>query len=352
MKRAIVIAGLALLVLILVAAGFVWYSIGKPMYEPGMVRAFRNLRAPLTPPEQTGEEHFWSVEEDIRLYHFSAGEGKNVLIVHGGPGIPYLEPWPGLEPLTNRYQFHYYDQRGCGQSSRPVDKLSSSNYYQNVTKLDQILGLGAQVADIERIRRILGEDQLVIIGHSFGGFLASLYAAEFPEHVEALILIAPADLLVMPQRDGSLFEAVGRRLPGNLQEEYAAYIDDYLDFRSLFSNSEAELVATNKEFAKYYEAATENSIPEQGKTGGWMVFGMYVSMGTRHDYRDALKEVTAPVLVIHGADDLQPEEASRSYVEAFPSARFQVIPNAAHFPFYERPGEFAAVTGEFLSELR
>jgi proline iminopeptidase len=352
MKKVIIIVVLVLLMLIVVAGVFFWYTMGKPLYEPGMVRAGENLRAPLTPPKQAGDERFWNVEQDIQLYHFFEGEGRNVLIVHGGPGYPFVQPWPGLGPLTNEYQFHYYDQRGCGQSTRPIDTFSSTNYYQNMTALDQTLGIGAQVADMERIRQILGEEKLILIGHSFGGFLASLYAAEFPGRVEALILVAPADVLVMPQKDGGLFEEVRKRLPEDMQADYAAYLEEYLDFRDIFSKSEADLVALNEGFGKYYAVVFEASIPEQGRPGGWMVWAMYLSMGTRHDYRDALKDVTAPVLVIHGADDLQPEKASRAYVDAFPNARFHVIEDATHFPFYEQRQEFSAVTGEFLSELK
>ncbi len=352
MRKVIIVVVLVLLVLIAVVGVYFWYAMGKPLYEPGMVRAGDNLRAPLTPPEQSGDEHFWNVERDIQLYYFSEGEGRNVLIVHGGPGYPFAEPWPGLEPLTNEYRFLYHDQRGCGQSTRPIDTFSSTNYYQNMKALDQTLGIGAQVADIERIRQILGEEKLIIIGHSFGGFLASLYAAEFPERVEAMILVAPADVIVMPQKDGGLFEEVRKRLPEDMQEDYAAYLEDYLDFQNIFSKSEADLVALNEEFAKYYAAVAETSIPEQGKSGGWMVWAMYLSMGTRHDYRDALKDVNAPLLVVHGADDLQTEEASRIYVDAFPNARFHVIEDATHFPFHEQPEEFAAVVGEFLRGLK
>jgi hypothetical protein len=71
MKKVIVIVVLVLLVLIVVAGVFFWYSMGKPLYEPGMVRASENLRAPLTPPEQAGDEDSWNVEGDIQLYHFS-----------------------------------------------------------------------------------------------------------------------------------------------------------------------------------------------------------------------------------------------------------------------------------------
>ncbi|MFQ5614891.1 MAG: alpha/beta fold hydrolase [Anaerolineales bacterium] len=349
--KTITIAGLSLLVLVILVGVYFWYITGQPLYKPGMVRAENNLRAPLTPPEQPDEGNFWQVEEDILIYHFSAGEGRNVLIVHGGPGFPYAEPWLGLEPLTGDYQFHYYDQRGSGQSTRPIDTFSSKNYYENVTTLDETLGLGAQVADIERIRQILGEEKLIIIGHSFGGFLASLYAAEFPENVEALILVAPADVLVMPQESGGLFEAVRERLPEDMQADYAAYLEEYLDFKNIFSRSEADLITLNIGFGRYYSAVVEIPMAEQSRAGGWMVQAMYFSMGKRHDYRDAMQEVGAPVLVIHGADDLQTEAASRIYVDAFPNARIRVVENAGHFAFQEQPEAFAAIVGEFLSEL-
>jgi proline iminopeptidase len=349
----VLIVVLVLLVLVVGVGIFFWYSMRKPLYEPGMVREGKNLRAPLTPPEQSGDARFWDVEPDIKLHHFSAGEGKNVLVVHGGPGFPYSELWSGLEPLTGDYRFHYYDQRGCGQSTRPIDRFASGNFYQNVKTLDAALGIGAQVADMERIRQILGEEKLILVGHSFGGFLAALYAAEFPARVEALVLIAPADVLVMPQESGGLFEEVRVRLPENMQKDYAAYLERYLNFRGIFSKSEAELVALNQEFARYYEVVMPqiSTMLEQGEAGGWMVQAMYFSMGLRHDYGGALKDVAAPVLVLHGADDLQTEATSRVYAGAFPNARFEVVAGATHFPFYERPQTFAALVGEFLNSL-
>jgi proline iminopeptidase len=353
LTRGVIAAVLILVVLAVIGSGYVWYSMGQPLYQPGMARAGKNLRAPLTPPAQSADEQFWQVEEDIRLYHFAAGAGRNVLVIHGGPGYPYAQPWTGLESLTGDYQFHYYDQRGAGQSTRPIDTFASQNYYENLTTLDKTLGLGAQIADIERIRQILGEDKLILVGHSFGGFLASLYAAEFPEHVEALVLVAPADVLLMPAEDGGLFALVRERLPEDMRGEYDGWRKRYFDYGTIFSKSEAELVALNDEFKPfYYAAAPGHSFPEQGKTGGWVVHAIYFSMGQRHDYRAAMKNVTAPVLVLHGAGDLQSEKASRQFVEAFPNARFEVIESAAHFSFDEQPEAFGAVVGEFLDSLR
>jgi len=357
MKRIIiVIAVLTLLLLVCAAGGVFWFwnEMQKPLYEPGMVRAERNLRASLEPPAQSGDARFWQVEPDIQLHHFAQGQGRNVLIVHGGPGYPHVKPWPGLEPLAGDYRFHYYDQRGCGQSTRPIDRFSSPNYYENMTALDKTLGLGAHIADIERVRRTLrvGDDKLILVGHSWGGFLASLYAAEFPEHVEALILVAPADMLVMPHDRESLFDAVRKRLPADMLAEYDDYVKEYLGFQNLFTRSEADLVALNGRFAKYYQAAVGTPIPEGGEPGGWMVQAQYLSLGMRHDYRAALKAVKAPVLIIHAANDLQTEAASRVYVDAFPNARLQVIAGSGHFPFYEQPAAFAAVVSEFLKGLK
>lgn len=350
MRKTLVIV-LAAIVVLVVAAGLAfWYMSMQPFYTPGMVREQKNLRASLTPPTQSGDTDIWQVEPDIQLYHFSQGDGRNILVVHGGPGVPFRQPMSGLEPLESDYRFHYYDQRGCGQSTRPIDRFDSPNIYQNMTTLDQTLGLGAQIADIERIRQILGEDRLILIGHSWGGFLASLYAAEFPEHVEALVLISPATTLVLPTDGPDLFDGIRERLPADEQTEFDVFMKDYLDFNQIFKRSEADLVATSELFGEYYVAVMDTPVPQPGELGGWMVWAMYVSMGQRHDYRPALKSVTAPVLVIYGSEDLQTEAATREYADLFPNAEFVTIEDASHFAFEEQPEQFAAVVGGFLKD--
>jgi proline iminopeptidase len=264
----------------------------------------------------------------------------------------------GLKSLTSNYRFHYYDQRGCGKSSRPFDRFASSNYYENMQALDRTLGIGAQIADIERIRQLLGDDKIILVGHSFGGFLAALYAAEFPEHVKALILVAPAEMLLMPPESGGLFEQVRPLLPEDMQSDYDAYLKRYLDYSSIFTQNETELAALNAEFVRYYSVAAGRkgfAIPSDtdlSATGGWMVQAMYMSLGLQHDYRAALKSVAAPVLVIHGEKDLQPEQASRMYANLFPNATFRIIPNAGHFVFDDQPDAFAQVVGEFMNNVK
>ena len=258
MKRIILVVALVLIVLVAAGGGAFWWMMQQPLYTPGMVRSAANLRAPLAPPTQATRpesSRWWTVEADIQLHHYATGSGTNVLVVHGGPGAPFAAPIAALAPLTGRFAFHYYDQRGCGTSTRPIDRFTSTNYYENMQAADKILGLGAQIADIERARRILGDDRIILVGHSFGGFLAALYAAEFPEHVRALVLIAPAEMLVMPPASGGLFEQVRPLLPDEMKTEYDAYLKRYLDFGSIFAKSDADLVALNAQFARYYTVA-------------------------------------------------------------------------------------------------
>jgi proline iminopeptidase len=350
---------------LMLAALWLWHVMAQPLYKPGAVRQGVNLRGPLEPPSQSGKEGFWQVEKDIEIYHFSHGAGEPVLVVHGGPGYPLNASPPALDLLATDYQFHFYHQRGCGSSTRPFDRFPHSNFYANMMELERTLGIGAQVADIERIRRLLKQDKIILLGHSFGSLLAAMYAAEFPERVQAMILVAPADVLALPAEGRNLFDEIRARLPESEMAEYDAFIASYLDFGRLFENSEMELAAANRKIGEYFLRATGESDLDQSASvpmnnGGWMAQAMYLSMGKRHDYRSALSRITAPVLVVHGEDDIQSESASRAYVESLPNATMHVlragrtrgIRGAGHFVFTDQPESFAEAAGDFLKSVK
>ncbi len=333
-----------------VAGGTFYYLMQRPFYSPGGLAA---AMAGEGPPGPAPIDEPWPVASGIRLHHFAVGNGRNALVVHGGPGLPFLEPMAGLQPLADRFRFHYYDQRGCGRSTRPLDRFPKGFSYENMKMLERTLGLGAQVSDIERIRRLLGEERLLLVGHSFGGFLAALYAAEFPDRVAGLVLVAPAAVLVLPPSGDDLFATVRALLPETSRAEYDAYVRECLDFRGLFAKTEAEMAAQNGRFARFYtEAARARGFavsPEEPPgAGGFMVQAQYLSMGRRHDYRPALSAVRSPTLVMHGARDLQSEAASREYAASIPGARMAVVEGAGHMPFADEPERFAAVVAPFL----
>jgi proline iminopeptidase len=364
MRKKVTLFIVGLVVLVAISGIAVWWLMGQPLYEPGMVRSGKNLRSSLVLPKQTSEEPYWLVEGDIRLFYHTQGAGRPVLVIHGGPGFPIRRPLMALERLAGQYKFYYYDQRGCGRSTKPFDRFASRNFYANMKELERTLGIGAQVADIERIRQLLSQEKLILIGHSFGAFLASMYAAEFPEHVANLVLVAPSGVLVLPDTEGGFFQVIREHLPEEQRVDYDRFLADYLDFGQVFSKSEEELAKLNGRIGGFFLAASGERVSgdanESADNGGWMVQAMYFSMGKRHDYRAALRVVQAPVLVVHGENDLVPERVSRMYVDSFPNARLQVIKNcntraagrAGHFLFSDQPEELATVVGRFLVDSR
>ncbi|MDE0481783.1 MAG: alpha/beta hydrolase [Candidatus Poribacteria bacterium] len=358
MKRAIkfVLIGVGgIIVLVGIAAVYMFWQMGQPLYKFGSVSAAENLRGPLDPPEQT-DSSVWRVESDISLHFEVYGKGRPVIIVHGGPGIPYPNAWKGLKSLEEQYAFYYYHQRGAGNSTRPIDRFESKNYPKNMTKLEQTLGIGAQIADIERIRRILKEEKLLLIGHSFGGFIAALYAAEFPEYVEKLILVAPAGMLTPPQKGNNIFDNVRFRIPTEEQTKYDSLVKEYFNFGSIFSKSDADLVDLHTQVGRYllkgmgYDISLMDAPPTPG---GWSTFAVYFSIGRTPDYRDAVANITAPTLILHGDDDDISLNGSREYEEFIPDAKFVSIgcsdaTISGHFIFDDCPDQFGEAVREFL----
>jgi proline iminopeptidase len=361
MKRKILVAVGVLAAVVLVAGALFAVVFLGPSYEPGQVRSAESLRDPLDPPPGASDAEYWQVTPDIRLYHFARGQGDPVLVLHGGPGFPTAAAWQGLEQFEGEYRFHYYHQRGCGRSTRPIERFESDSYMANRRELIGALGLAAHIADIERIRRLLGTDRLTLIGHSFGGFIAAMYAAEFPERVRALVLVAPAPMVVFPgDDDANLFGQIRDLLPENRLADYDAFTDELFDYGALFDKDEQALSALNARIVHFYRLALKNR-PEARQSsqdgpasgglegvGGWIQPGIFMSMGLVHDYSEALASIRAPVLILHGADDLQPERVTRVYGDYFAHSEFRVIAGAGHFVCHEQPAACAEAVGQFL----
>ncbi|MEJ0083744.1 MAG: alpha/beta fold hydrolase [Puia sp.] len=109
------------------------------------------------------------------IYYRTYGKGNPLLIINGGPGLN-SEGFVGLaKALSAGNQTIIYDQRGTGKSTvSPVDSST--------------ITMQLMIEDMEVLRMHLGIGEWSILGHSFGGMLASYYASIHPEHVRLLIL--------------------------------------------------------------------------------------------------------------------------------------------------------------------
>lgn len=331
-------------------------SCGGGAYTPGNVQKSINL----IPPEQSdlaGE--YWQMDEETRLFHFTQGEsgGKQVVLIHGGPGIPFQEAWPGLEEI-NGFQFNYYHQRGCGKSTIPFQGFESKNYSANMNSLEDRLGLARHLEDIEKIRRILGEEELILIGHSFGGFLAALYTLEFPNRVEKLILVEPADMLRFPPAHGGMNQ-IQAWLNEDQNSKYEKFKKEYFNYGSLFKRTEDDLAQLNRQYGTFYKQALGNRFPgnetimddmgEAQGIGGFSTHAVYFSLGRKYDYREELGKISIPALILHGVKDLYGPEVSLEWAESLPEGVYTELKDSSHFPFLEEPEEFRKIVESFLN---
>ncbi len=363
MKKVLIITAIIILVILVGGFAFFFFFMGNngPLYHPtDLSKAIAEGEIDINPPQQNSfNNNNWKVTEDISLYHFSDGNGKPILMLHGGPGHAFDEKWKALTMINDSYKFIYYHQRGCGKSTKPIKSFDGGNYYQNMLKLSNELGFKSQLADIERIRKILGEDKLTLIGHSFGGFLATLYAIEFPQRVNCLVLVSPADVVrITDDEGGSLFEKVEANLQATRKEDFRKFMNEkyFGVYKDLFSKTEQELIDIQMEFSNYYIEAvgdTDYVMEEENPElyGGWMTYAMYMDMGKEHDYTEYLKDIEVPVLIMVGEEDIL-DDTHADYVKFIPTDKLEVhtIRGSKHFAFKEQSEIFSSIIKSFLDK--
>jgi proline iminopeptidase len=122
----------------------------------------------------------------IRLVPVAAGRFKvwtkqlgsgplKVLLLHGGPGFSheYLEAFEAFLPQAG-IEMYYYDQLGCNNSDQPDDP--------------SLWTLERYTEEVEEVRRGLGLEQFVLLGHSWGGLLAIEYALKYQQHLQGIVI--------------------------------------------------------------------------------------------------------------------------------------------------------------------
>ena len=102
------------------------------------------------------------------------GRGDAVLLLHGGPGLPWTYMQALVDEICDGYQVAVYQQRGLPPSTAgaPFD-------------------VPTQVADVVAVLDGLGWNRAVVIGHSWGGHLLLHLLAAHPERVAAAMVIDP-----------------------------------------------------------------------------------------------------------------------------------------------------------------
>src|SRR5437588_169957 len=105
----------------------------------------------------------------VRIYTRRVGDGPPVVVLHGGPGAHHDYLLPQYDRLALGRTLLFYDQRGGGRSPVPRDTP---------------VGWREHVADLEALRDLWGLERVTLLGYSWGGLLAVLYALEHPARIQ------------------------------------------------------------------------------------------------------------------------------------------------------------------------
>ena len=288
---------------------------------------------PIPPPRAEG----FTTSTPVPLYWAEYGdpEAPPVLLLHGGPGASHDYLLPQMLELAREHRLVTYDQRGGGRSRADDDRAP--------------LGWGEQVADVERVAVELSVTPLHLVGYSWGGLLAMLYAIE-----------AAADRIGTPPASLSLIDPapVSRPLREAFEREFArrqagpevAALRDELQ-RSGLRERDPDAYrqrAFELSVAGYFADPHRARDLTPFRVTGRVQQSIWQSLGD-YDILPALRTLELPTIVLHGREDPIPLESSEAAASAL-GTTCVVLTDCGHVPYVEQPAQLFPPLLAFLRE--
>ena len=273
---------------------------------------------------------------DLHILEWSR-EGVPLLLLHGFGNEAHI--WDDFAPVVAPYyRTLALDQRGHGQSDWAKDA--------------QGYALDVLVDDVEAVTDALGAERLVLVAHSLGGHVATLFAGRHPERIAGLVLVDSG-----PEHDPRGRLRMRQDIESNAAPVYAG-VDEYA-----------------RELQRAYPAAAPDVLGRMARHGlrardaGGFELAMDPTLRSgaldpatddpaaeralQRRMWDALAALPCPVLVVRGAasDFLSPEIADRMVDDVLQRGQLAVVPRAGHSVMTDNPAGFAeAVAGFVLSD--
>ena len=267
------------------------------------------------------------------LFYTTHGSGRPMLVMHGGLGLDhaYFRPW--LDELGDVAELIYYDHRGNGKSARPAN-------WEGITH-------ATWADDADALRARLGHEQIILYGHSYGGFLALEYALRHGEHLAGLILSCTAPALDYPEvimanaeRRGSpeIMQTVmtGLANPTDSDEGYRALMGTIMPL-----------------YFKRYDPEIGRQIDAVSTYSGGAFRHSFTACLPVYNVLDRLGEINVPTLILSGREDwiTPPAQGGERLHAGLPNSELVIFEESGHFPFIEEPERFNAVVKDWVRGL-
>lgn len=264
---------------------------------------------------------------------FVASNGLNFFLERRGSGEPLLflggtgwdlrdRPNPLDGPLAKEFEVILFDQRGMGQSDKPVSEYTMADYANDAAGILDALGIASAH----------------VVGFSFGGMVAQELAIRHPGKVRRLVL-------------------AGTTSGGAGGSSYP--IHEFLDLDPA-TRARRGLEIMDNSFTPQWQA--ENPQESARLIRERMILGArraddaeleaakrrQLMARAQHDCYDRLHQIQAPTLVIAGQRDGQaPVELAQNLTAGIADARLVIVPGAHHTLLGGSPDAYTAML-EFL----
>lgn len=290
-------------------------------------------RTPLRSPV-VAEERVIRTNDGAALWTVVEGEGPPALLCHGGPGL-----WDHLGGLSlqlcDELRVHRWDQRGCGRSG------PAAGY-----------GIERAVRDVQELRVALGvEGKWVVVGHSWGAYLALLTAVAHPETTAALVYISGNGTPECWRERG---RAVAKaRTAERMTDDAQQRLTD-LEERSRTWEEEVEFRRLTWMTDFVEQATPPRELEEMARTPLPINFAVNRAL-SQAELRptaallEACGRCDVPALLIHGSRDPRPDMGAAELSEHLPASRLVRIEGAGHLPWVEKPDETIRLIKGFIT---
>ena len=301
------------------------------------------------------EEYVFANGIEHYLLHYPKAPGTPVLLyLHGGPGsVESLFAYQLDSAWGEMFTHVHWDQRGAGKTLRRNGRRDRpESMEQMLADLHGVIG---------HLRRKYQTERVVLLGHSWGSVLGSLYVLRHPETVLAYIGVGQVVGMMENERTAYRETLEMARRAGN--EAHVRALEQMGDYPPNDPERLLKLLPRMRRIQAAYDDG-----PASGTGLGELLNSMRRSPVFRWSdllsftqimkvnrplhlqmlsFRlgDFAPRYAAPIHYLLGeADPIAPTSLSRAYFETIeaPVKGFTVIPGAGHNPAHERPGEFSA----------
>lgn len=268
---------------------------------------------------------------DVTLFTRTIGEGPDVVVLHGGPGAHLDYLLPQFDALATGRRLRYYDQRGGGRS--PVGR-------------DVPVGWREHVADLEALLVRWQIPSATILGYSWGGLLAMLFAVEHSERVSRLALVSPAPATAVGRAEFErrfaerMLRPEIRRARDALKSSGLRERDPEAYQRRAF---ELSVAGYFHDFANVHDL-TPFRVTGRTQQAVWESLDGY-------DLRERLARLDMPARVFHGRDDPIPL-ATAAETARLLRGELVVFEHSGHVPYVEEAEAFRAALDAWLPASR